>query len=132
MRDNKQFRMLAEVLNSALETVAHKPLKNASSQNKRGAVSVDFSKINNPCGFMSTVRQNAQHPHTDTSKASIAAHRKFAQNNRLHLDLLPWHTITPLSNGGRLLFVWGVQGDKNFCKSPILVHCPRNCIVMWR
>ena len=131
MRDHDQFELLAEVLNSALETAAHKPRQHDRAR-ARGATPADFSKVNNPCGFMSTVRQHAQNPHTDTSKASIAAHRKFAENNGLSPDVLPWHVVIALSNGGRLIYFWGVEGDDAFLKSPILVLCPKNCILAYR
>ena len=131
MRDHKNFDMFSDVLNLSLEKVAGKPSQQTAHRNPQ-ARSADFSTVNNPCGFFSTVQQCTQHPHTDTSKKSIAAHRKFGKNHNLGNDILPWHLVIPLSKGGRLMFFWGVEGHSTFQTTPLCVYCPQNCIVTWR
>lgn len=131
MQDHKNFEAFSAVLNLVLEKVAGKP-KQDSGHCHRRARRADFSTVNNPCGFFSTVRQMTQSPHTDTNKKSIAAHRKFGKEKKLGNNVLPWHLVIPLSKGGRIMFFWGVEGHSSFQNTPVCVYCPPNCLVMWR
>ena len=132
-KQESQFNTLANIINLSLDAVTQRPKKDSSGRNRRGFCDpADFSQMNNPCGFFSTVRQRIQKPHTDTDPVSIAAFKKFAKRNELSEHVLPYHMIIPLSKCGRYIFFYGVQGDEHFRSSPILIWCPQNCAMFWR
>lgn len=134
LNDRLQFGQFATIVNKSLEIMAGKPRgdPNTSVNRRSQANPVDFSQENNPAGFLATLRQHVQPPHTDTLRTAIDKYRDYARQNGLPESVVPWCMIMSLTKDTRMIFVHGVHGHPTFCQSPLLCDAPWKSVLMFR